>query len=255
MARIEVAEVGKEHIKFALHEATLPFANALRRVLLSEIPTLAIDIVQFDKNYTVIPEEMTTDRLGLVPIDSSTADEYQYPDDCRCKDYCTQCSVSITLDVANTTESTRSVTSKDFFVENKGPQIGDPEYPSLITRLGIRQSIKCRCIAVKGKGKKHAKWSPVTAVAFGYDPGNRLGHTKYWSEQDVNREWPKEWFAQENTETQVEEKAMDYAEEPGVFYFNVEVVRGCLSPFQVLVRGLRALREKFQTIRAVLDEL
>ncbi|KAI5186514.1 DNA-directed RNA polymerase II subunit RPB3 [Nematocida homosporus] len=251
MAKIDIHEVTDENIKFTLKNCTLALANALRRVMHTEIPTLAIDIVQFDKNYTVIPEEMTTDRLGLIPIESQNADKYQYPGDCSCKEYCSSCSISVILDVANTAGGIRNVTSKDFFVEANGPQVGDPLHPSLVTRLGINQSIKCRCIAVKGKGKTHSKWSPVAAVGFGYDEENLLRHTKYWHERNINKEWPMPWFGSENGVPQTAEA--EYRE-PTAFHFDVEVVRGCLSPMEVLTRAIAVLRDKFGQLLEAIEE-
>lgn len=253
MVKIEVEEVAEESVKFRLRETSLAFANALRRVLMTEIPTFAIDIVQYDKNYTVLPEEMVTDRLGLVPIDSSSAEGYLYTEDCACKDYCSQCSISIELDVANTAGGApRLVTSKDFFVEKDSPQVGDLLYPSLILKLGTNQSIKCKCVAIKGKGKTHSKWSPVTTVAFGYDSDNKFRHTKYWHEQNQNAEWPAPWFAEPGSQAQSEEYLGD--EGPDTFHFNVEVVRGCLKPMEVLKRGVRILKEKFQALYSALED-
>ncbi|KAI5172673.1 DNA-directed RNA polymerase II subunit RPB3 [Nematocida sp. LUAm3] len=251
MVKIEIQEVTEENIKFILLGTSLSFANALRRAMYTDIPTLAIDIVQFEKNYTGIPEEMTVDRLGLIPIESSTANKYQYPGDCGCKDYCSKCSIEISLNVENRTSTPRSITSKDFFVNKKGVQVGDPVYPSLITRLGLNQSIECKCIAVKGRGETHSKWSPVSAVAFGYDPQNKYRHTKYWSEQSVENEWPAPWYSDTQ---QVQDPSPVHGEEPSTFYFNVEVVRGCLTPMEVLTQAIIGLRERVQVVHGALEE-
>jgi len=252
MVKIEVQEITEENIKFTLRHCSLAFANALRRIMIAEIPTFAIDTVYFDKNYTAMPEEMTANRLGLVPIDSTQADKYQYTSECACKEYCHQCSITIFLDVANTSHIVRNVTSKDFFVEGNGPAVGDPIYPSLITKLGTNQSIKCKCIAVKGRGKKHSKWSPVSVVAFGYDSENKHRHTKYWHEKDINEEWPAAWFSEKGEAVQSEENTYD--KEPETFHFNVEAIQGCLAPVDILSRAVRILREKIQTLYNALED-
>ncbi|KAL7557302.1 hypothetical protein ACA910_016262 [Epithemia clementina (nom. ined.)] len=44
------------------------FVNALRRILLAEIPTVAIENVYISKNSSIIHDEVLAHRLGLVPI-------------------------------------------------------------------------------------------------------------------------------------------------------------------------------------------
>ena len=43
-------------------------ANALRRILLSEIPTVAIEKVFIENNTSVMQDEVLAHRLGLIPI-------------------------------------------------------------------------------------------------------------------------------------------------------------------------------------------
>lgn len=43
-------------------------ANALRRVIISEIPTMAIESVFVINNTSIIPDEVLSHRLGLIPI-------------------------------------------------------------------------------------------------------------------------------------------------------------------------------------------
>lgn len=46
-----------------------------------------------------------------------------------------------------------------------------------------------KCIAKKGIAKEHAKWSPVSAMGFEYDPWNKLRHIDYWYEENAEAEW------------------------------------------------------------------
>ena len=43
-------------------------ANALRRIILSEIPTVAIEKVNMWQNTSIIPDENLAHRIGLIPI-------------------------------------------------------------------------------------------------------------------------------------------------------------------------------------------
>ena len=43
-------------------------ANALRRIIIAEIPTLAFHTVLLYQNTSVIPDELLVHRLGLLPL-------------------------------------------------------------------------------------------------------------------------------------------------------------------------------------------
>ena len=60
---MNILEHNAESIKFELRETHLSVANALRRVMLSEVPTLAIDLVEIHYNNTVLNDEIITHRL------------------------------------------------------------------------------------------------------------------------------------------------------------------------------------------------
>ena len=95
---------------------------------------------------------------------------------------------------------------------------------------------------LQGIAKEHAKWSPCSAVAFEYDPYNKLRHTSYWFEEDEKAEWPLSANAREE-EPPREEEPFDFNAKPEKFYFEVETV-GSLSPQEVVVR----VRQFNQTI-------
>lgn len=43
-------------------------ANALRRIIIAEIPTMAFHKVLLYQNTSVIPDELLVHRLGLLPL-------------------------------------------------------------------------------------------------------------------------------------------------------------------------------------------
>jgi len=65
---IRIKKLDEEEIVFDLIGAEPPLANALRRILIAEIPTMAIEKVEMWQNTSVIPDENLAHRLGLIPI-------------------------------------------------------------------------------------------------------------------------------------------------------------------------------------------
>jgi len=61
-------ESDSDRIVFDMVGIEAPLANALRRILLSEVPTMAIERVILFQNTSIIQDEVLAHRLGLVPI-------------------------------------------------------------------------------------------------------------------------------------------------------------------------------------------
>mmetsp|Transcript_28781 Transcript_28781/g.72888 ORF Transcript_28781/g.72888 Transcript_28781/m.72888 type:complete len:367 (+) Transcript_28781:101-1201(+) len=118
--KIEVHLATPELCKFTLTDTDVSVANSLRRVILAEVPSMAIDIVNVEENETVIFDEFIAHRMGLLPLSAHavgdippdvTAD-YGYTEfkDCSCFDGCPYCSVEFKLDVHNPEDRVMSVT-------------------------------------------------------------------------------------------------------------------------------------------------
>ncbi|KAH3681675.1 hypothetical protein WICPIJ_007363 [Wickerhamomyces pijperi] len=251
---LTIRQAAPTEANFILRNTDLALANSIRRVMIAEIPTLAIDSVEILSNTTVLADEFISHRLGLIPLHSEDVDSLLYSRDCTCDDYCTKCSVELMLNVEASEEGIMSVYSSDFDITSRisGSLIGDPVIADeagkgvLICKLRKGQKLQVRCIAKKGISKEHAKWSPCAAIGFEYDPYNKLKHTDYWYEEDAAEEWPLSVNA-EFEEKPTKDDVFDFQAEPENFYFNVETV-GSLSVDQVVLRGLNVLKEKIASI-------
>ena len=66
--RLEVTAMNEEKVEFEMEGISPAIANAFRRILISEVPTMAIEKVFVVNNTSIIQDEVFAHRLGLVPI-------------------------------------------------------------------------------------------------------------------------------------------------------------------------------------------
>jgi DNA-directed RNA polymerase I and III subunit RPAC1 len=144
-------------------------ANALRRIMMAEIPTIAIETVYIENNTSVIPDEVLSHRLGLIPINVNP-DFFEYkgesPTDVD--------TLVFTLAVQADPHQARTVVySRDLIWDPKGNQeeilvpAPAPIHPDImIAKLAPDQEIRLTCHAHKGIGKDHMKFSPVSPATY-----------------------------------------------------------------------------------------
>jgi DNA-directed RNA polymerase subunit D len=160
---IEIKNQDDQELVFIIEGADVSLANALRRIATVEVPTMAVETVQFIRNDARIFDEALAHRLGLVPL--TTDLEVVIPqEECDCEGYCTRCSVSLTL-------------------KGKGPKImysgdlksSDPKIKPVLdtiplVKLREGEEVELEAIAQLGTGTQHAKWQPTTSCAYKYYP-------------------------------------------------------------------------------------
>jgi DNA-directed RNA polymerase subunit D len=135
-----------------LDEAAAELAGSLRRIMMSEVPTMAIEWVDFKKNDSAIYDELLANRLGQIPL---TFDKklYDLTKDCKCEDKgCTRCQVKFTLKKSGPA----MVYAEDLKSKNKDVKPVFGKTP--IVELFEGQDIEFEATAQLGIGKTHAKW-------------------------------------------------------------------------------------------------
>lgn len=177
--QIEILELQDDTIKFKLTNTDLSMANSLRRVMIAEVPTMAIHWVEIEENSSVLDGQYLAHRLGLIPLTSKSVDDYQLPADCHCDDKCNLCTVQFELDVRNDNESqseqfrvtsahlnlrtTDSIVTPVHQYDSK--QAGSEDNITIV-KLGRNQALRLTATARKGIGKEHAKWTPTATATF-----------------------------------------------------------------------------------------
>lgn len=105
--------------------------------------------------------------------------------------------MTLTLHARCTGDDIMKVYARDLVVDQGRPNqwVGSPVITdvdglgTIICKLRKDQELRMKCVAKKGIAKEHAKWAPVAAVGFEYDPHNKLKHTDLWYEADAEKEW------------------------------------------------------------------
>lgn len=75
---IEILELKDDSITFVLSKTDASVANALRRIMNAEVPSMAIDLVEIEENSSVLNDEFIAHRLGLIPLVASRLENFQY---------------------------------------------------------------------------------------------------------------------------------------------------------------------------------
>lgn len=286
--QVQIRELRDDYCEFVLSDTDPSVANALRRIMQVEVPTIAIDLVEIEENTTVLNDEFIAHRLGLVPLISNavsnmtgvfeTAGESNFMD------------VEMTLNVKCTSDDTMEVTSNDLQLDPNHPEVcpvgytqdayGQEKKGILLVKMRKNQELKLKAIARKGIGKDHAKWIPVATVSFQYMPEIKINRALMDTLSEQEREdfvkaSPTPVFRYNNITKQVEldqieqyhfdGEALAKAEELGkpglvtfkerqdIFIFRVEGT-GVLKAEDVVITALDVLHRKLYTLQTSLPE-
>ncbi|CAO2657050.1 Nn.00g058530.m01.CDS01 [Neocucurbitaria sp. VM-36] len=185
---------------FSLISLDTSVANAFRRILLAEIPTLAIEDVFIYQNTSIIQDEVLAHRLGLIPLCGSRAGLnwmkwYSKPTDdsegsgtpsdyntavLRLDVECTWQEGGLQRAVMGETDPDKLYVNHNVYARDlkwepigaqadhfpPGEEIRSTNPDILIVKMRPGQSISLSMYAVKGIGQDHAKFSPVATASY-----------------------------------------------------------------------------------------
>lgn len=186
---IQISFIADRTANFDLINVDTSIANALRRIMIAEVPSVAAENVYIFNNTSVIHDEVLAHRIGLVPlkvnpdllqpVDITLDEEERFNDDNT---------IVLTLDVScsrntqlekgnNDPENlyrSSNVYAKDLKFLPQGKQLdvfkdspvvaADPDI--LLAKLRPNQEISLRAHCVLGIGADHAKFSPVSTASY-----------------------------------------------------------------------------------------
>ena len=81
--KMKMIKKEKEKCVFVVEGTTPAFANSLRRIMISEVPTLSIEWIDVLENSSVLFDEVIAHRLGLIPL-KFPVDKFNFKSECKC---------------------------------------------------------------------------------------------------------------------------------------------------------------------------
>ncbi|KAM8852528.1 DNA-directed RNA polymerases I and III subunit RPAC1 [Synchiropus picturatus] len=187
--RIDMVSLDDSTLEFDMVGIDAALANAFRRILIAEVPTMAIEKVFVYNNTSIVQDEVLAHRLGLVPIKADPRlFEYRNSDGSAEEEGSEIDTIQLHLKVKCTRNPRASKESSDprelylnhmvysgdikwapignqadVFAESS---IGPVHKDILIAQLRPGQELDIIMHCVKGIGKDHAKFSPVATASY-----------------------------------------------------------------------------------------
>lgn len=157
--KVKVLEKKDNKIKFTISDITTAMAGELRRIMISEVSTMAIETVDINRNESALWDEIVAHRLSLVPLTFDTK-FFNKKEVCKCKGKgCTHCQVTMVIKKKGPV----TVYSGDMKSTDKKVKSVYDKIP--ITKLEENQEFEMEAVAQLGTGREHAKWQ---AAVVGY---------------------------------------------------------------------------------------
>ncbi len=255
---IDVKSKDEQNIVLVIDGVDVPFMNAIRRICMVEVPTIAVEDVQIYKNDSRIFDEVLSHRLGLIPL-KTDLESITPRKECDCEDHCPRCSVSLILkETGPKTVYSGDLTSQDAKII--------PVYDRIpLLKLRDDEEVELEAIAQLGIGLEHAKWQPTTTSAYKHYPVITIDPEKCEACAKCAEECPRgvlQFDEKKNKITILDPEpctmcktcvkdcatsAINVEGQEDKFIFKIET-DGSLSPEEVIITACNILAEKSDKI-------
>ncbi len=222
-------------VTFLLKNSNPAFANALRRIMMEAVPSMAIEDVEFAENGSALYDEVLAHRLGLTPLttDLKGYDRKKPEDELSAKN-----SVKLSLKA----KGPCTVYAED--IKSKDPKV-KPAFPKTpIVKLLKGQELVFEATAILGIGKEHVKFSPCLAW-YTYKP-KVIVNNSHKDFDNFKDKFPPQVFNNGKIDAKlieqhglyeacdgVNDEIVKIEKDPTTFIFNIEPW-GQLSPAEIL---------------------
>ena len=257
---VKILKKNGQKIRFIVEGIDPALAGELRRIMISEVPTLTIEWVDFLKNDSVLWDEIVASRLGLIPLVFKPK-SYKFKKDCKCGGKgCTHCQVTLSL----VKKGPCMVYSGDLVPSNKKVK---PVYDKIpIVELTEGQELKFEAVAQLGLGKDHAKWQ---AAIVGYRAIPKINIGRGGNSKEYAERCPKKVFTYRNKKLKVakllecnlcmtcvdlSKGAIKVETDETKFLFKLETACG-LKPKEIVMKSIDILDDKLEEFSKDLRKL
>jgi DNA-directed RNA polymerase subunit D len=259
---IEILKSEGGVLKFRWHDTNASLANALRRVIISEVPTLAIEDVIFIENGSPMSDEQVAHVLAMIPL-TTPPGKYLPPNRCdEAEKAGKKCRVVLTLE-ARAEKEPLWVTSSMLISEDEEVKPANPNIR--ITKLPPGKALKLEAHAVLGKGKNHAKFQPGLAY-YKFQPIVKIDYEHCKACSICVNSCPRGVFKLENSKVIVvnpdecslcnlcvekcptKPKAVEVSYLKDAVIFTIES-NGGMPPITILEEAINVFGEKFNNIK------
>ncbi|KYK30843.1 MAG: hypothetical protein AYK22_02805 [Thermoplasmatales archaeon SG8-52-3] len=262
--KVDIKELKPKKAIIKIEEVKPYFVNALRRIMISELPKLAVNDVVIYDNTSALFDEIIAHRLGLVPIPTDLS-LISFRAECVCKGKgCPNCTVRYTL----SKEGEGAVYSGDLQPAEKSWAITEDKIP--IVKLYGDQRLILEVEAVLGRGRDHAKWQAIQAPAYRMEQIIEFDKTKLNEVKEFVSKIPEnlvtikgdKLILKDETklpilESFINKEHIDFISikrDPTKFLFHFET-DGSFSAKDAIVESVNILQKKYEELGKLLKDL